>query len=308
MSLAQMLLATVLAATQNPLFKTTTEAVQVDVFVGRNGRAVLGLGAKDFELFDGGLRQEIALVNVQAIPLHIALVLDTSSSVAGVRLLHLKRAAHDFIDAALDDDAEDEAALVTFSHHLDRRARMTPDRDTLHRAVDEAEAYGATAWHDALYTGLKIVEGVKNRPMVLLFTDGEDTYSWLRDEQMAPLVEQSNAVIFAVAMREGPAFELGASSLKRERKQRYMRKEHSKRTRLLRRLTATSGGRFLETTSTETLSALFLEILGEMTTRYILTYRPPDPIHEGWHDLEVKVKVKRADVRARRGYFYEAKR
>ena len=265
------MLAAFIIQTQTPLFRATTEIVQVDVFVGRNGHAVLGLGAKDFELFEDGVHQELALVDAQNIPVHIALVLDTSSSVAGQDLSHLRDAAIQLLD---DLNDEDEASLISFSHHLKRGAELTRDKDRVRAAIDAVEAYGATAWHDALFVGLKTVGNVEHRPMVLFFTDGIDTYSWLREEQMLPLVEQSQAVIYAIGRKERLPIELGRGQLARARARRAARKANAERTRLLRKLTETSGGRFIETDTTENLGAIFSTILAEMKTRYLLSYQP----------------------------------
>ena len=81
-------------------------------------------------------------------------------------------------------------------------------------------------------------------------------------------------------------------------------KEHSEDTRLLRSLTEASGGDLIETPSTAELEKIFLSVLAEMKTRYLLTYRPTSS-EPGWHEVEVKLKGRKADIRARRGYFYE---
>jgi hypothetical protein len=83
---------------QRPVFRVTTEAVQVDVFVGEGGRAVAGLGAPDFELYEDGELRQVDSVAVAEIPLNVVLVLDTSESVEGETLSHLRRAANDFLD------------------------------------------------------------------------------------------------------------------------------------------------------------------------------------------------------------------
>ncbi len=54
----------------------------------------------------------------------------------------------------------------------------------LKQALEAAEAMGGTAWHDALFAALELLEVVRERPMVLLFTDGADTYSWLSEDQV----------------------------------------------------------------------------------------------------------------------------
>ena len=93
----------------------------------------------------------------------------------------------------------------------------------------------------------------------------------------------------------------------RDRARRAARNANAKRTQLLRKLTETSGGRFIETDTTKNLGPIFSTILAEMKTRYLLSYQPREPIREGWHTLTVKVKVRGVDVHARRGYFYEKK-
>ena len=299
------MLAAFIIQPQTPLFRATTEIVQVDVYVARDGRAVLGLGTSDSSsCFEDGVHQELALVDAQAIPVHIALVLDTSSSVAGLGLSHLRDAAIQLLDGLND---EDEAALISFSHRVKQNAELTRDKDRVRAAIDAVETYGATAWHDALFVGLKTVENVEHRPMVLFFTDGIDTYSWLREEQMLPLVEQSQAVIYAIGRKERLPMELGQGQLARDRARRAARNANAKRTQLLRKLTETSGGRFIETDTTKNLGPIFSTILAEMKTRYLLSYQPREPIREGWHTLTVKVKVRGVDVHARRGYFYEKK-
>jgi hypothetical protein len=82
--------------------------------------------------------------------------------------------------------------------------------------------------------------------------------------------------------------------------------EHSTHTRLLRNLTEASGGHLIETSSTAELEKIFLSVLAEMKTRYLLTYHPTNT-ERGWHAVEVKLKGQKANIRARRGYFYETR-
>jgi VWFA-related protein len=290
---------------QTPVFRVAVEAVRVDVFVGRKGNPVAGLQRTDFELLDDGVRQEIEIVDVDAFPLSVALVLDTSTSMVGKKLGHLRSAALGFLGGL---SAEDRASIITFSHWIHRRGLPTVDRRPLERSLDILKAYGATSWHDALFVGLKTVEEEPFRQMVVLFTDGEDTYSWLREEQMRPLVRQSNAVVYAIAKkgREGGGSGGDHQTLQRNREQ--ARRRHARRTRLLRELTGESGGRLLETETPEELRETFLSILSEMNMRYVLTYVPRGATEEGWHRLEVKVRSRGAEVHARRGYFYEVGR
>ncbi|MGH9324661.1 MAG: hypothetical protein ACRD21_22275 [Vicinamibacteria bacterium] len=119
-------------------------------------------------------------------------------------------------------------------------------------------------------------------------------------------MQQSNAVIYAITRTERPPL-LNLNTSRDQRKFRAARREDRRRTGLLRVVTEESGGRFLETDSSDRLREIFLEILAEMKTRYILTFTSPGPTRQGWHPLDVKVKRKGVDVHARRGYFYQAR-
>lgn len=287
-----------------PVFRISAEAVQVDVFVGEDGRAVAGLDTSDFELYDDGEPQQVDSVTVAEIPLNVVLVLDTSESVRGATLTHLRRAAAGFLDEL---PSGDRAALVTFSHHLSQNYGLASQIAPLKKALEETEALGGTAWHDALFAALEMLEVVRERPVVLLFTDGADTYSWLREDQMVPLVSRSNAVVYAITRKERtPVPNLGTS--RAQERFRQNRRENVRRTKLLLEVTRESGGRLIETESPDRLQEIFIEVLAEMKTRYILTFSPEAPIREGWHELEVKVKRKGVEVHARRGYYYEASR
>jgi VWFA-related protein len=286
---------------ERAVFRVATHAVRVDVFVGRGGRAVSGLTAEDFELHDDGKLQTVERVSVENIPLNVVLALDTSTSVTGKTLELLRSAASVFVDELGEDD---RASILTFSHHLRLRSELTADRLASKRTLQDVEAEGATCWYDALFAALEILEPVRDRPMVLLFTDGADTYSWLGEDQLLPLVKESNAIVYAITRGEPPTVPDRFTTAERAR-WRLARQEHARRTRVLREVTDESSGRLVETDSYDRLQALFLEILEEMKTRYVLTYSPPEPVREGWHELEVKVKRQGVDVRARRGYYHE---
>jgi hypothetical protein len=42
----------------------------------------------------------------------------------------------------------------------------------------------------------------------------------------------------------------------------------------------------------------------EIKSRYPLTFCPKGAAEEGWHRLEVKLKNRKGEVRARRGYYH----
>jgi hypothetical protein len=70
----------------------------------------------------------------------------------------------------------------------------------------------------------------------------------------------------------------------------------------LEELADTTGGRMYLADDTPALRTEFEKIVREFRTRYVLTYMPHGVAADGWHRIEVKLKNRRGDVTARRGY------
>jgi hypothetical protein len=64
------------------VFRSRVDAVSVDVSVRWGGKPVGGLTAKDFALLDNGVRQQIEVVDTEAVPLDVSLIIDISGSTA----------------------------------------------------------------------------------------------------------------------------------------------------------------------------------------------------------------------------------
>jgi VWFA-related protein len=267
--------ASVAAQTAQEPFKSRVEAVRVDALVTDHGQPVLGLGRGDFEIVDNGVPQQVDLVSFEQIPLNIILTLDMSDSVAGDRLDHLRAAGY----AALATlQKGDQAALVTFSHAVAIRAPLAGDASEVRRAIDEAEGAGDTSLVDGVFTGMMIGESDAGRALQIVFSDGLDTASWLTATRVLDAAKRSDVVVYAVAVK---------SAAKPE---------------FLRDVTAFSGGRLYELEKTADLTATFKTIVDEFRHRYLISYTPHGVAKDGWHRLEVRVKRRGADVKARPGY------
>jgi hypothetical protein len=66
-------------------------------------------------------------------------------------------------------------------------------------------------------------------------------------------------------------------------------------------IASATGGRVIKADETSNLPKAFEEILQEFRTRYVITYSPASDA-PGWHAIDLKVKGRRAEVKARRGY------
>ena len=63
-----------------------------------------------------------------------------------------------------------------------------------------------------------------------------------------------------------------------------------------------TGGRHVDVESTRNLRAVFARVLEEFRGRYLVSYSPKGVAQRGWHSLDVRIKGRRAAVKARPGY------
>jgi Ca-activated chloride channel family protein len=266
---------TALGFGQNPRFSSGTESVRVDVLVTDAGRPIRGLQAPDFEIRDNGVLQQVDLVSFAQLPLNVVLALDMSSSLEGERLTHLKDAALAVVDELTKDD---RASLLSFSHAVSAHNRLTADLSQVRATIARSVANGQTALVDGAFTGIMLGESEIGRGLLILFSDGVDTSSWLRPDAVLDIARRTDVVVYAVATEE------------------------SLRSPFLQDLTSLTGGTLLESELTTRLRATFVKVLDEFRHRYLVTYSPRGVPKGGWHRIEVRVKGRRAVVKARRGY------
>ena len=271
-----------------PEFPSEVAAVYVDAFVTRGGRPLADLAVSHFELRDNGVPQRLELLSAGSRPLSALMVFDTSSSMEGDRLEALRAAGEAFLDGLRPAD---QAGLVAFNEDVVWLAESTSDKAAVRRALSRLRAGGATAVFDALYTGLLLSAG-ELRPLVVLFTDGEDNRSWLDGADLKLVAERSNALVHVVAWRPPPS----TAGLVPQRM------TWSPQERMLREITEAAGGRFWNTDSPRRLRQAFGAIADAMGHRYVLRYAPTGVERRGWHRIDARLRGVKGDVHMRRGY------
>jgi len=263
-------------AAQSQNFSSRVEAVRVDVLVTDKGRPVRDLQAADFEILDNGVPQQVDLVSFEQIPLNLVFVFDMSRSVVGERLEHLREGARTVHRGLARGD---QAALVSFSEAVVRGSDLTTNVQQVQAALERAGGRGDTALIDAVFAGMMVGESDVGRALLIVFSDGLDTASFLPPEVILDTAKRSGVVVYAVVAGGSP------------------------RIPFLRDLSELTGGSFYDAGSTTNLGATFVRILDEFRQRYLVSYSPHDVPGAGWHRLEVRVKRRGVEVKARPGYF-----
>jgi VWFA-related protein len=276
--------APVLGQQQTP-FRLTVRTVPIyATVVDSAGRLVPDLEKDDFEILDDGKKQELSIFRTEVQPLSVVVMLDTSGSMTA-NLNFLKLAAEEFVIRLLPDD---RARIGTFSDKIDLSPTFTGNRDELVRYLHEDVDFGnPTRLWDAASRSMDALAQEKNRRVVLLFTDGDDTDS--RQHSQGDVIRRAVAEDF---MFYGIGFRshvLGTIT----------RPDPG-----LRKVATETGGGYFELKESAELNATFTRVADELHRQYVLGFTPT-ALDGKVHKLDVTVKKPGMTARARKSYLAE---
>ena len=300
--------AVVASAQQTPTFRARLDVVRLDVLVADHGHPVRDLKAADFAVLDNGVAQNLdEVMSFEDLPIDAVMALDVSGSVAGDRLDHLRSASRALVGALKKGD---RAGLISFGSEVELDAAMTADLPSVLNSLGRLHSGGITALQDASYAGLVLGESDEGRSLLIVFSDGVDTASWLSADAVLDTAKRSVAVVYGVSVKRPPVTIPGsvpagsrtAGAYRLSVEGAYGAKVGEPKPQFLSDLTETTGGSLIEIDSTKDLDALFVRLLAEFRERYIISYSPKGGLTPGWHTLDVQVKGRKLTIKVRPGY------
>ena len=280
------------AQTPRPTFRSAVDMVSIAAVVrDKRGRFARNLRKEDFVVQEAGKRRDIVDFRAdENAPVRVALLFDVSGSMRlASRLEEARQAARHLLSALRLSDAYDEAAVYSFDMNLQSLQPFTADAGAIETAIARVEPYGQTSLYDAV---AETAEGVANTPAndrhrraVVVFTDGLDTSSLLKPEQVSAIASGIDVPVYVVTvLNQG------------ERDREDARDEENP----LRSLARWTGGDLFVTSAPAHESIAARQIVDELRHQYVLAF--PAASERGWRSLDVKTKDRDLIVRARSGY------
>jgi VWFA-related protein len=267
-------------------FRSGVDLVTVTAtVVDADGHPVADLPREAFDLFEDGDKQTITQFTNERVPISLAVLLDTSDSMFGQRLLDARAAVERFLFELLAP--EDEFTVFAFNHEARPLTEWTQSPALVRKAFDQLHPFGSTAIYDALLSSLPMMASrSRQRAGIVIISDGEDTASdaTLREARTALL--QSDAFVYAIAIDPPP--------------QRAINR--SVNTASLREITDSSGGHTELVHATADLQAATAVIAEELNTQYLLGYSSSRAPDGKFHSIRVRMHDGKYRVRARNGY------
>ena len=272
---------------QTLVLEVEVEVVSVTAVVhDKGGHFVSGLGPADIELLEDGVPQEVTYFReasadkgADKIPLSVVMVLDASGSMH--KNMHfLQEAAINFVRKLEDVDT---ALVVQFNESIKGSADFTGDIDRLEEFVDALQAWGGTSLNDAIHYSLNRIRTQRGRKAVIVFSDGADTTSQMKEQEVIDYARAVEASVYSIGIRgEGP----GGSARG-----------------FLRRISRETGGEFFFPERVGDLNKVFTAISEELHQHYLLAYTPKRGPDGTFRTITLRTKRKDLEVRVRKGYF-----
>ncbi len=281
------------AAPQAPPKPFTLE-VEVDVVsvtavvFDKSGKPLRGLGTKDVELLENGVKQQVSYFReassqgdeADRVPLSVVLVLDTSGSM-NENIRFLREAVLNFVYKL---EEVDTALVVSFNESVKGSAEFSGDIDRLERFVEGLQAWGGTSLYDAIHYSLGRIKDQPGRKAVIVFSDGADTTSSMEDKAVVDYARAVEATVYSIGFKGSGMM---ASSPRG----------------FLRKIATETGGQFFAPDKVGELIKVFNEISNELKNHYLLAYTPERAADGSWREITLKVNRPDAEVRVRKGYF-----
>jgi Ca-activated chloride channel family protein len=255
------------------------------------GRYVMGLGKKDFTVFDSNKEQEITFFSDTDAPVSLGVLFDVSGSMSGEKIQKARKALSRFINTSHPND---EYFLIAFNSRAQLLLDRTRDGDAVVQKLTLVNPRQNTALYDAVYLGIeRVTRGSHQKRALLIISDGQDNASRYNFGEVRRLMKESDVITYAVGILDA-----GDTS-----NQIGMQGQA-----FLDELTSVTGGKSFYPSSDIEMDEIFDRISIELRHQYSIGYTPKDFQPDGkWRKVKVKVKpprgLPRLTVRSREGYY-----
>lgn len=282
----------------------------------RNGVPAKHLQPSDFILLDNGREQQVEhLWQEQDLPLTIGLIVDVSGSQSEFIDEH-RQTVSKFLAQVLGP--KDRAFLATVATEVKLVTDMTGSVADLRRGVEHIEGlqiYGAqfgepcmqavpligcggtALWMGVYAAARQKMRWTNGRKALIVLSDGFDTGSPHSLDDTIESLQDASTVVYAIKYVD-PELTPAQAGLQSRRKEAV---------RGLERLTDETGG-YTFPNPGGNLDDIFSRIETDLRSQYVIGFTPPEDARDGrFHKLELKMTRPDLSVRARNGYYAQAR-
>lgn len=181
-------------------FRSGVQLINVTATVsdGR-GHFVSGLRQEDFRVYEDGQPRPITHFTSERVPVSLGIILDTSGSMEGEKMLAARQALQRFLFDLLGP--EDEVFLYRFDSRPERMEGWTTDRERIASAIRRIRPRGATTLYDAIAEAIpQASTGRHRKKALLIISDGNDTSSYTTIPELQRIIRESEVLVYAIGI------------------------------------------------------------------------------------------------------------
>ena len=191
-----------------------------------------------------------------------ALLIDTSGSMTG-KLEYVKAAARQYVEQL--DPQRETALIATFDESVILRQAVTADREELIRGIEGVRLSDSTSMLDGLVYTIRELQTRRERPVLLLLTDGVDVGSLNeRHDVVAIAAGRPDLMIFTIGLQLPPILSCAPAGFNSTRS-------------FLQRLAQRTRGKYFEAPTPSRLEPVYRRIREMLDNEAILDVLDPDP-------------------------------
>jgi Ca-activated chloride channel family protein len=264
--------------------------------VDAHGTPVGGFDKKDFQIFENGKLQPIAVFEREASsPLSIVLAIDSSETVLTSERLEREAAKH-FVRAILRQ--QDELDLMDFADSVREVVPFTNNSRQVELGLGRLQQGQETALYNAVYLASQRLAGTSQesnrRRVLVVISDGGDSVNGEKYEDAVEQAQRANAIIYSIIMVPIAA-DAG----------RNTGGEHA-----LIQMSEDTGGKYYYVEDPSDLEPAFRHVSEDLRTQYLLGYYSPEG-DSAFRRIRVKLTdsavAEKYSLRYRTGYYADDK-
>ncbi len=293
-------------------FSVAVNLVKVPVSVlDEKGNLISGLWKDDFRIWEDQAVQEIRSYGVDANPVSVVLVLDTSMSEKS-ELKKIKDAAEEFVNSLAPGD---RISLISFNDQVYLNLDWTDDLKKVRKSINKIRTGWRTALYDAMYLAAnEQLKGVDGRKAIILLTDCLNNQSRVSLKEATLSIVQSQASLYVVSktimMREQAKREPRVLMLSDIYKRlfgddNYIDEYFGKIEKDMAGLAEQTGGRCFFPTDYDRIKNSYSEIAHELRSKYFLTYVSNQNLSpNSYHRISIECLKPSKKIIHRKGYYF----
>jgi Ca-activated chloride channel family protein len=235
-----------------------------------NGYFIPNIRRENFVVYENGVRQQNATVEIEHAPVTAGLLLEYGGRYQALNKAigeEVSRAAHGFLEQI---GRNDKVAVWTYGDTLEEISGFSQALDTLDSSLTglRKPPISELNFYDALISALGRMRAVSGRKALLVLSTGLDTFSKASYQNALTAARQSGTPIYVINIAQPVRESIAIGGAGPSTRLDWTRAEKE-----LQELATVSGGRLYSPKSTLNLTGIYDDLMENLRVRYVITYK-----------------------------------